>query len=86
VNTTTPTEKEPTEIRRAKLLHLLGPLDTRQRYTINEAAAYLRQSRGKTYQQINDGTLPVVRVDKRVYVHGSTLAAVLAPPAEATAA
>jgi hypothetical protein len=52
----------------------LSPLDVNQRYTIAEAAAYLRQSRTKTFQDIKGGLIEVIRDGKRVYVPGSVIA------------
>lgn len=77
-----PTEND---IRRARLLRLLGPLDERQRYTVVEASAYLRQHPQNTYRQIRAGTLPAIRSGGRVYVSGATIAAVSAAPADTAA-
>ena len=52
----------------------LPPLDLNQRYTIPEANAYLRQSRAKTYQDIKDGRLPIIKDGKRTYVPGRAIA------------
>jgi len=52
----------------------LQPLDEKQRYTIPEANAYLRQSRATTYQQINAGTLASIKDGKRRYVPGWAIA------------
>jgi excisionase family DNA binding protein len=54
---------------------LLPPLDPLQRYTIPEAAAYLRQSKSKTYQDISNGVLSVLKDGRRTYVPGSEIAA-----------
>lgn len=53
----------------------LPPLDERQRYTIDEATAYLRQSRAKTYQDITNGKLESFLDGRRRYVSGSAIAA-----------
>ncbi len=50
-------------------------LDPRQRYTINEACALLRQSRAKTYQDIKGGSLAVIKDGRRTYVPGCEIAA-----------
>ena len=52
----------------------LPPLDLNQRYTIDEACAYLRISRAYLYQQINNGTLPTVVDGNRRFVHGQAIA------------
>lgn len=54
---------------------LLPPLDINQRYTIPEAGAYLRQSRAKTYNDITEGKLPVIKDGKRTYIPGQAIAA-----------
>lgn len=53
----------------------LPPLDLLQRYTINEASAYLRQSRAKTYMDISAGTLSIIKDGSRTYVSGRAIAA-----------
>lgn len=53
----------------------LPPLDERLRYTIPETAAYLRQSRSKTYADIDAGLLEVVRDGRRVYATGRAIVA-----------
>ena len=55
-------------------LHPLPPLDERQRYSITEAAAYLRQARSTTYSLIQAGLLRVIRERGRTYVPGSEIA------------
>lgn len=52
----------------------VAPLDTQQRYTIPEASCYLRQSRAKTYTDIRDGNLRVIKDAKRSYVPGTEIA------------
>jgi hypothetical protein len=52
----------------------LPPLDLNQRYTIPETNAYLRQSRAKTYKDIKDGRLPVIKDGARTYVSGRVIA------------
>jgi hypothetical protein len=51
----------------------LPPLDEKQRYTIPEASAYLRQSNAKTRRQIKAQALKVIRDGRRVYVPGSEI-------------
>ena len=53
----------------------LAPLDINQRYTLAEAAQYLRQSRSKTYSDIQAGTLAVIKDGRRRYVPGHSIAA-----------
>ena len=53
----------------------LPPLDLNQRYNIEETNAYLRQSRAKTYQDIKDGKLSIIKDGKRTYVSGHVIAA-----------
>jgi hypothetical protein len=53
----------------------LPPLDLNQRYTVIEASAYLRQSRAKTYIDISEGKLPVIKDGKRTYIPGRAIAA-----------
>lgn len=53
----------------------LPPLDERQRYTIDEATQYLRQSRAKTYQDIAAGRLDSFTDGRRRYVSGTAIAA-----------
>ena len=50
-----------------------APLDERQRYSINEASAYLRQSRVKTYQDIRAGRLDSFKDGSRRYIPGTAI-------------
>jgi excisionase family DNA binding protein len=52
----------------------LPPLDPLQRYTIPEAAAYLRISRAKLYQDMKSGAVPVVKDGSRTFVPGHVIA------------
>ena len=54
---------------------ILPPLDPAQRYSIDEANAYLRQSRAKTYKDIAAGKLRTILDGKRRYVPGTEIAA-----------
>lgn len=58
----------------AKQSGTLAPLDQMQRYTIEEAIAYLRTSRASIYNLINAGELRVLKEGKRTYVPGSEIA------------
>lgn len=51
----------------------IPPLDAQQRYSIPEVCALLRQSRAKTYKDIEAGALAVLRDGSRVYVPGSEI-------------
>lgn len=53
----------------------LPPIDERQRYTIDEATLYLRQSRAKTYKDISSGVLESFTDGRRRYVSGTAIAA-----------
>ena len=53
----------------------LPPLDLNQRYTIDEACAYLRISRAYLYKQIKNGSLPAIKDGSRRFVHGQAIAA-----------
>ena len=50
----------------------LPPIDAHQRYSIDEASAYLRQSREKTYRDIRDGKISAIS-DGRKYISGREL-------------
>lgn len=52
---------------------VLPPIDPNQRYQIDEAVQYLRQSRAKTYTDINAGLLKTIKDGKRTYIPGSEL-------------
>jgi len=51
----------------------LPAIDANQRYTIGEAAAYLRQSRAKTYTDMKTGALAVIKDGRRSYVPGTSI-------------
>jgi len=51
----------------------LPPVDHQQRYEIPEASTYLRQSDAKTYLDIKQGKLRVIRDEGRTYVPGSEI-------------
>ncbi len=53
----------------------LPPIDENQRYTIDEAAIYLRQSVSKTYNDAKIGTLGTFTDGRRRYVPGTALLA-----------
>lgn len=52
----------------------LPPLDLNQRYSVEEAAAYLRQSRAKTFADIGSGKLSSLTDGRRRYVPGWAIA------------
>jgi hypothetical protein len=66
-------------------LTALPPIDVLQRYPIEEAILYLRQSRARTYKQIKCGELRVIKDGKRAYIPGSEIARKSALPAIDTA-
>lgn len=51
----------------------LPALDPLQRYGISETDALLRQSRTKTYEDISNGVLKVIKDGKRTYVPGTEI-------------
>ena len=51
------------------------PIDANQRYSIEEVNTYLRQSRAKTYHDINAGLIAVIKDGRRTYVPGSEIIA-----------
>lgn len=65
-----------------KLLPTL-PLDPHQRYTVLEACAYLRISRGYFYAKIHEGEIRLIRDGGRTFVPGSEIARLSALPQEA---
>lgn len=54
---------------------LLPPLDPAQRYTIEEAIAYLRSSRFSVYRDVKAGKLPIIKEGRRSYIPGSAIIA-----------
>ncbi|HUX74563.1 MAG TPA: hypothetical protein VMV25_11820 [Steroidobacteraceae bacterium] len=52
----------------------LPPLDERQRYSIEEAIAYLRSSRRTLFDDIKYGRLLTIKEGKRRFVPGSEIA------------
>jgi hypothetical protein len=52
----------------------LPPLDPAQRYSIEEAIAYLRSSRKTLYDDISEGRLATIKEGKRRFVPGSEIA------------
>jgi hypothetical protein len=58
----------------SKVQPILPPLDERQRYTVLEACAYLRQSRAKLYNDIAAGLLATIQDGARRYVPGTEIA------------
>lgn len=51
-----------------------SPLDEAQRYTVEEAIAYLRTSRKTLYNDIAAGLLATIKEGKRRFVPGSEIA------------
>jgi predicted DNA-binding transcriptional regulator AlpA len=52
----------------------IAPVDVAQRYTIKEAAFYLRISHASLYKEINARRLRVLKCGKRTFVPGSEIA------------
>ena len=57
-----------------KVRPALPPLDPAQRYSIDEAIAYLRSSRKTIFADIKAGNLTTIREGKRRFVPGSEIA------------
>ena len=58
----------------------LPPLDPRQRYSINETSALLRQCRAQTYKDIAAGRIEAFKDGRRTYVSGRSIIERSAPP------
>ena len=59
------------------------PADAASVLTVEEAAAYLRISRGLAFAAVRDGSLPSVRIGRRILIPRRQLEALLdgeAPP------
>lgn len=57
----------------------LPPLDVQQRYSIQEAARYLRQSIPSVYKLINAGRLETFKSGRRRFATGRGIAALSIP-------
>jgi hypothetical protein len=57
-----------------KIRPALPPLDAAQRYSIEEAIAYLRSSRKTLFDDIREGRLATIKEGKRRFVPGSEIA------------
>ncbi len=57
----------------AKPRPILPPLDEKQRYTLAEAALYLRSSLWSVHRDIREGLLTAIRDRSRTYIHGSEI-------------
>lgn len=51
----------------------LPSLDLNQRYTIKEAAAYLRISRALLYKRLHSGHIAFLKDGRRTYIHGTEI-------------
>lgn len=58
----------------------LPPLDERQRFSVNEAIAYLRTSRASFYKLTHTGQLRLIKHGRRSYVSGADIARLSATP------
>ncbi len=65
--------ESPPRARRRELATQLPPVDTRQRYEVPEASAYLRQSVAKTYLDIKAGKLRILKSGWRTFIPGSEI-------------
>lgn len=63
----------------------LPALDARQRYTVEEASALLRQSRAKTFADIRFGLIRPLKDGTRTYITGEQIIARSTLPPEAQA-
>ena len=61
----------------------LPPLDELQRYSIEEAIAYLRSSRRTLFDDIKQGRLATIKEGKRRFIPGSEIARRSRLPAQA---
>jgi hypothetical protein len=52
----------------------LPPLDERQRYSVEETLSYLRLSRARLYEKIQQNEVAVIKDGRRTYVAGSEIA------------
>jgi hypothetical protein len=52
----------------------LPPLDVTQRYSVEEAIAYLRSSRKTLFDDIRNGRLATIKEGKRRFVPGTEIA------------
>ena len=73
------TRKTKRKTKHADMRHL-PPLDLVQRYTINEAADYLRISRAHLYEHIGAGEIGTIKDGTRRFVPGTEIARVSRPP------
>ncbi len=64
----------------SKVHRVLPPLDPNQRYSIDEALAYLRMGRRRGFDDIKSGKLVTFTEGKRRYVHGRELMRRSRPP------
>jgi hypothetical protein len=56
------------------------PFDPQLRFTVSEAAAYLKTSRPTVYKLLHSGELEGIKEDSRTFVSGRSIAARCAPP------
>lgn len=52
----------------------LPPLDSSQRYTVEEAARYLRTSRWTVFQMLRHGHITRIKFGRRTFIPGSEIA------------
>lgn len=57
-----------------KVRPILAPLDPAQRYSVDEAIAYLRSSRRTLFDDIREGRITTIKEGKRRFIPGSEIA------------
>ena len=69
------TGKLPGRARAPRQNEPLPPFDAALRYSVAEAARYLKTSRPTVYKLINTGLLEAFKEDRRTYITGRSIAA-----------
>jgi hypothetical protein len=57
----------------------LPPFDAQLRYTVDEAAAYLKTSRMTVYKLLHSGELEGIKENSRTFISGRSIASKCAP-------
>ncbi len=63
--------------------NFLPPVDANQRYSVDEALAYLRTSRRPFYEKLNAGLIATITEGRRRYVPGSEIVRLSSVPTAA---
>ena len=58
----------------------IPPFDAQLRFTVSEAAAYLKTSRMTIYKLLHSGDLEGIKEESRTFITGRSIAARCAPP------